>query len=604
MGKIDNYTMRTAWGTQFTPDGKFPVIDKRIFETLDAAYAYLDYSKADASAIPGLILTVYGDTDASKNGAYFVSEDASSSHNGLELIQLTTGGSLPANLMTGTQYVDGETPTAATGAYANIQGDTTTTIAALEAALTLKSLDENEVLLSETNGVLKSNATLSITKHAESTEEGAAEHDYLQLLGKNGAIVSEVNADAFVKDGMLDSVAWKKDDEGKDTNILVLTWNTDAGKTATEIDMTKFVDAYSGENAINVSDHTISLVISEEESDITLTQDEDGLYASAGDQYKILTYTLTYVDSGRVYTVENVTKTGSNTYKDESGNTWTVDASGLVYDNGTYVGYDGELEPVTTSEATGVYANIQGDTTTTVKELEDALADAGKIDDVQVKTSTDGEYESVVTDKIAQIDLTPYLNGTQAVMADTYTMSYINDSGTTSTISVKKDGNYYYDADDNYYQIDSDGNLLRLKKGETEYEKIGTDASAKQDVTTAATGQYYDIQGNTNVTIEELADRVNNLTTKGGEPNVINAVKGDLDGQSTEGYSDNYVGVTTKMNGTTAEFDVKAQYASFDPSAAEPSLGDGIVDNGVLEAYAKYIVGWEKIGNSTDESGN
>lgn len=70
MANIDNYTIKTGWGTQFKASAKFPVIANRIFATLAEAQSYIDSTAADASAIPGLVLSVI--EDGNNNGAYIV----------------------------------------------------------------------------------------------------------------------------------------------------------------------------------------------------------------------------------------------------------------------------------------------------------------------------------------------------------------------------------------------------------------------------------------------------------------------------------------------------------------------------------------------------
>lgn len=70
MANISNYTIKTGWGTQFKASAKFPVIADRIFATLAEAQAYIASTAADASAIPGLVLSVI--EDGANNGAYFV----------------------------------------------------------------------------------------------------------------------------------------------------------------------------------------------------------------------------------------------------------------------------------------------------------------------------------------------------------------------------------------------------------------------------------------------------------------------------------------------------------------------------------------------------
>ena len=59
-------------GFSLNPTGKAPVIANRIFDTYAHMKAYVD--KATSSAIPGLILSVFGDTKSSNNGVYRVVE--------------------------------------------------------------------------------------------------------------------------------------------------------------------------------------------------------------------------------------------------------------------------------------------------------------------------------------------------------------------------------------------------------------------------------------------------------------------------------------------------------------------------------------------------
>lgn len=140
-----------------------------------------------------------------------------------------------------------------------------------EKVLTLDATAADKTVLSTTLG-------LNIVKHAESEEEGAAEHEYIQLLGKENVVVAEIAADQFVKDGMIDSVAWKKDAEGHDTSVLLITWNTDAGKTAVEVDMAKFIDTYTSgdETALKVEGYVITPVIAE-----GIYENEQGLVRAA-----------------------------------------------------------------------------------------------------------------------------------------------------------------------------------------------------------------------------------------------------------------------------------------------------------------------------------
>ncbi len=76
---------------------------------------------------------------------------------------------------------------------------------------------------------------------------GETESDYIVIKNKTGTEVASVNAAKFVKDGMLDSA-----DYSTETKILTLTWNTDAGKNATEIDLNDLVNTYTGSDSIQV----------------------------------------------------------------------------------------------------------------------------------------------------------------------------------------------------------------------------------------------------------------------------------------------------------------------------------------------------------------
>ena len=73
------------------------------------------------------------------------------------------------------------------------------------------------------------------------------ESDYIIIKNKSGEEVASVNAAKFVKDGMLESAVYSTD-----TKKLTLTWNTDAGKSATEIDLNDLVNTYTGSEGIVV----------------------------------------------------------------------------------------------------------------------------------------------------------------------------------------------------------------------------------------------------------------------------------------------------------------------------------------------------------------
>ena len=86
-------------------------------------------------------------------------------------------------------------------------------------------------ILSLENGQLKS--TLTFTKETIDNAE------YLIIKGIDGQEIGKVDTAEFVKDGMIESVVMGDD------NVLTITWNTDAGKEATTINFTKYIDTFT-----------------------------------------------------------------------------------------------------------------------------------------------------------------------------------------------------------------------------------------------------------------------------------------------------------------------------------------------------------------------
>ncbi len=78
----------------------------------------------------------------------------------------------------------------------------------------------------------------------------------IKVLGQDDALVSEIDASDFVRDGMLDKVELKTEG-GKE--YMVFTWNTDSGKQELKVDITKFVDIYTADDGVTLSDNNFSI---------------------------------------------------------------------------------------------------------------------------------------------------------------------------------------------------------------------------------------------------------------------------------------------------------------------------------------------------------
>lgn len=84
----------------------------------------------------------------------------------------------------------------------------------------------------------------------------------INLEGFNSSIIASIDATAFIKDGMINTVELVTDPKSHDPGTyLVITFNTDAGKDAIYLDVTGLIDVYRGTNGIKVTGKDIHLII-------------------------------------------------------------------------------------------------------------------------------------------------------------------------------------------------------------------------------------------------------------------------------------------------------------------------------------------------------
>lgn len=84
----------------------------------------------------------------------------------------------------------------------------------------------------------------------------------INLEGFNSSIIASIDATAFIKDGMINTVELVTDPESHDPGTyLVITFNTDAGKDAIYLDVTGLIDVYQGTNGVKVTGKDIHLII-------------------------------------------------------------------------------------------------------------------------------------------------------------------------------------------------------------------------------------------------------------------------------------------------------------------------------------------------------
>lgn len=84
----------------------------------------------------------------------------------------------------------------------------------------------------------------------------------INLEGFDSSIIASIDATAFIKDGMINTVELVTDPESHNPGTyLVITFNTDAGKDAIYLDVSSLIDVYEGHNGIKVTGKDIHLII-------------------------------------------------------------------------------------------------------------------------------------------------------------------------------------------------------------------------------------------------------------------------------------------------------------------------------------------------------
>lgn len=126
------------------------------------------------------------------------------------------------------------------------------------------SVASGDKTLSITNNTISS--TLNLTYDSTTKK--------IKLLGISDAVIAEVDATDFIKDGMVDNVSFDAS-----TKQLTITFNTASGKEAINVDLTSLVDTYTAGNGITLSNNVISAKI-DTASESFLTVSSSGIKLS------------------------------------------------------------------------------------------------------------------------------------------------------------------------------------------------------------------------------------------------------------------------------------------------------------------------------------
>ena len=121
-------------------------------------------------------------------------------------------------------------------------------------AATVTGVAANDKVLSLTDKLVS--ATIGLD-YGDATTEALANKNKkaIKLIGKEGVVISEIDASDFIKDGMIQSVEFDNQ-----TKHVTITFNTDAGHDAIDVDLTTLVDTYKAGTGLSLAnDGTFSV---------------------------------------------------------------------------------------------------------------------------------------------------------------------------------------------------------------------------------------------------------------------------------------------------------------------------------------------------------
>ena len=186
-----------------------------------------------------------------------------------------------------------------------------------------------EKLISLDGDKLKSTLTIAYVA-ASKDENGEHVPSQLRLQGIGGDVISSINADQFVKDGMIEKVEVDGPQEGETgKKYLVITWNTESGKDVMRLDVSEIFNPYEAENGVQLSGNTFSLKLATGEQYLTVT---DGLATTEALWNKVIELDNTNLASAKEYADGVAATAQSNAESYADGLASNYDAAGAAAD--------------------------------------------------------------------------------------------------------------------------------------------------------------------------------------------------------------------------------------------------------------------------------
>lgn len=184
-----------------------------------------------------------------------------------------------SNLSTKVSGLETSHGNAISGLTTTVEGHTTEigNIKSSISGLAVKSVKADEkVLAADSNGALSTTIKLAYD----------SDNKKIQLKGISDAVIDELDATVFVKDGMLDKAEYDVTN-----NKIVLTWNTDAGKNTMDIPMESLVDTYTAGSGLVVTENEFSVKL-DTNSNNKLTVSDSGLLVDISSDIAALESTM------------------------------------------------------------------------------------------------------------------------------------------------------------------------------------------------------------------------------------------------------------------------------------------------------------------------
>ena len=145
--------------------------------------------------------------------------------------------------------------------------------------VSLKINENDSVLVNETTGLF-ANLSLKWVKN-----DGEGQKDEIQLIGKEGRVISSIDVAEFLKDGMLESVTLNSDDV--ENPKLIFVFNSISGKDTIEVPVKDLIhiEVYKAGDGLELVDSTFKVKLDPTSESMFLTNSLDGLKLSGVKNY-------------------------------------------------------------------------------------------------------------------------------------------------------------------------------------------------------------------------------------------------------------------------------------------------------------------------------